>query len=343
MAPAGSRSDRLNSLAALIGVVILAGALAVFVEARNVAKNGARGEAHASPIETAGIMTLPRPASSSSTSRPRWQSRYFSGRAAAPRQMPAPHSIDAPPTSARLLDHFVTMGYTLEHVRANAGAVPRVYLARLPRDLPQVDSSDARKRIFLKAMLPLLLAENERILADRERVMRHARRLAGGRAPQPAERAWLERIAAEYDVAAANLDELIRRLDAVPPSLSLAQAALESGWGTSRAAQRSHAMFGQMSFRIVGEQTIVEIKAFDDLAQAVAAYARNLNTHRAYIEFRARRAAMRAAGHVPDGAELALHLLRYSERKDEYVRAVRALIRANDLGAFDAARLAGRS
>ena len=71
MAPAGSRSDRLNSLVALIGVVILAGALAVFVEARNVAKNGARGEAHASPTKTAGIMALPQPAAPSATSRSR--------------------------------------------------------------------------------------------------------------------------------------------------------------------------------------------------------------------------------------------------------------------------------
>ena len=341
MAPAGSKSDRLNSLIALIGVAVLAGALAVFVEAQVAASSGARRAAVAAPIKPAALAALPQPTPLSLASRPRWDIRYFSGRAASPRRMPAPQIIDSPPAAARLLDHFVAIGYTLERVRGNAGAVPRVYLARLPSDLPQIDSSEARKRIFVKAMLPLLLAENERVLADRERVIRLARRLAAGRVLQPAEGAWLRQIAADYDVASTDLDELVRRVDAVPPSLALAQGALESGWGTSRAAQRSHATFGQMRFRIAGEQTIAEVKAFADLPQAVAAYARNLNTHRAYVEFRSRRAAMRAAGDIPDGAELALHLLRYSERKDDYVRAVRALIRANNLDAFDAARLAG--
>ena len=340
MAPAGSKSDCVHSLIALIGLAVVAGALAVFVEARGAAPSEALRAAVSAPKAPAAVVALSttRPAASG----PRRYARYFSRRVAQPRPMPpTPQIIHSPPAAERLLDHFVTIGYTLERVRGAAGAVPRVYLDRLPSDLPQIDSSDARKRIFVKAMLPLLLAENERILADRERVVRLARRLDAGRALQPHERAWLRQTADEYDVAAGDFDELARRVDAVPPSLALAQAALESGWGTSRAAQRGHATFGQMNFRVAGEQTISEVKAFAALPQAVAAYARNLNTHRAYAEFRARRAAMRAAGDAPDGAELALHLLRYSERKVEYVRAVRALIRANRLGAFDAARLAG--
>ncbi len=340
MAPAGSKSDCVHSLSALIGVAAVAGALALFVEAQGAAPSEARRAALLASTNPAALTALPVPIPVAIGSP--WYSRYFSRRVARPRPMaPPPQIIHSPPAAERLLDHFVTIGYTLERVRGEAGAVPRVYLDRLPSDLPQIDSSDARKRIFVKAMLPLLLAENERILADRERVVRLARRLGAGRALQPHERAWLRQTADDYDVASGDFDELARRIDAVPPSLALAQAALESGWGTSRAAQRGHATFGQMSFRIAGEQTIAEVKAFADLPQAVAAYARNLNTHRAYAEFRARRAAMRAAGDVPDGAELALHLLRYSERKDEYIRAVRALIRANKLGAFDAARLAG--
>jgi Bax protein len=244
-------------------------------------------------------------------------------------------------TSTSLYQQFTERGYTLEAVRDDGEAVPRVFLAQLPRDLPALPSPDFRKTVFIKMMLPLVLAENERIRKDRARAL-ELRAMLEEDAPVSAEQmAWLAELASRYGVDDGNLDELFKRVDVVPPALALAQAALETGWGTSNVAQRGHAMFGQMVFRIDESGTIAEVKMFDSLAAAVQAYAYNLNTHRAYAEFRKVRTQMRSSGRVIDGYELANHLIRYSERKLDYVQAVRGLIRFNKLQAFDQARLDG--
>jgi Bax protein len=185
------------------------------------------------------------------------------------------------------------------------------------------------------------LAENERILADRRRLLELLHRRAQGDAPAPHERAWLDHLAQRYDTDADDAAELSRRVDAIPPSLAVAQAALETGWGTSRAAHRGRAMFGQMAFSGEGERATARVRAFDSLAQGVAAYALNLNAHRAYAEFRARRAELRWRGDAPDGFDLARFVIRYSERRQAYVRDLRGIIRANKLQSLDQLRLTG--
>ena len=232
-------------------------------------------------------------------------------------------------------------GYTLEAVRTAEVDVPRLYAARLPTDLSELDSIDLRKQVFVKLLLPLILAENERILADRDRLLRLRDEAHAGNLTDTADAAWLEAIADRYGVKRSFPDafaELVRRVDAVPPSLALGQAALETGWGTSAVAQRSHAMFGQM-IAISDDRSIV--RRFGHLAHAVEAYAVNLNTHKAYNRFRAKRADQRAKGQVPDGFELALTLSNYSERKNDYVRDIRGIIRANRFRPLDSARLGG--
>lgn len=252
----------------------------------------------------------------------------------------APAAIVIKSASAMSLHHqFTQQGYTLDAVRNEGEAVPRVYLAQLPRDLPSLQSPDFRKAVFIKMMLPLVLAENERIRQDRARAL-EIRALLEDDLPTTAEQlAWLSDLANRYGVDDGNLDELFRRVDVVPPALALAQAALETGWGTSSVAQRGHAMFGQMVFRIDSDGTAATVKTFSNLAAAVEAYAYNLNTHRAYADFRAARAQMRGTGRVIDGYELSQHLMRYSELKGDYVQAVRGLIRVNNLRPFDRARL----
>jgi Bax protein len=258
--------------------------------------------------------------------------------------VPSPKSMDVaiPAKSAMsLYAHFAASGYTLETVRGAGRAVPRVFLARLPRDLPALESPELRKTIFIKMMLPLVLAENERIRADRARALAIRARLEDGLPVARDEMRWLADLAAHYGVDDGNLDELMRRADVISPSLALAQAALETGWGTSAVAQRGHAMFGQMVFRVEGDTAVGTVRMFDNLTAAIASYAHNLNTHRAYAEFRVRRAELRRDGRGIDGHDLALFLTRYSERKDDYVRDVRGLIRTNNLQPFDQARLSG--
>ena len=158
---------------------------------------------------------------------------------------------------------------------------------------------------------------------------------------------WLAWVAERYDAPAGNLDELLVRVDIIPTSLALAQAAEESGWGTSRFAHQGNALFGQ---RATGDEPglapverateeHVRVRAYETLGAAVRSYARNLNTHPAYERFRAERAENRSQGAEPGGHALAPTLTRYSERGAAYVASLRAIIRLNRLESFDKARL----
>lgn len=232
--------------------------------------------------------------------------------------------------------------YTLDAVRDDGAAVPRLFLARVPATLRTLDSAEERKETFVKVLLPLVLAENERIMSERKHLVRLRDALEAGVPLAEADQAWLRGLADEYEVEPDEADPagtvklLVERVDVVPPSLAIGQAALETGWGTSAAA-RGQALFGQMVFSDDGERA--EVRRFARLAHAVQAYELNLNTHKAYQRFRTQRGALRAK-HAPlNGYQLALTLVRYSERKMDYVRDVRGIIRANKLQFLDAARL----
>ena len=159
------------------------------------------------------------------------------------------------------------------------------------------------------------------------------------------DRAWIATLAEDYQVEAedplAVKNELMLRVDAVPASLALAQAAVESGWGTSRFAKQGNALFGQWtkSGGIKAEGSDARLASFDGPFYAIIGYMKNLNTHNAYGEFRESRAEMRANGEVPDGYGLATHLLSYAETGQEYVDLLQNMIKSNDLSIADGARL----
>lgn len=242
---------------------------------------------------------------------------------------------------------FKEIGYHLDDVRDDA-RVPRVFLAELPHDLHETAEVSLKKTVFFKMMLPLILNENERILADRNRLHRIKTSKALGAKIEARDRLWLVVLAERYKLKDENLDVLLRRVDIVPPSLAMAQAAEESGWGTSRFARSANALYGQWT--TADSQGIVpedrpegmdhKVRAFDNLAQSVSAYMRNLNTHRAYREFRKHRTLIRGKGQALDGATLAANLTRYSERGEKYVDSVRAIINVNKLLGLDGAQLA---
>jgi Bax protein len=236
--------------------------------------------------------------------------------------------------------------FELDKVLAGAAPVPRVYFAGLPGDLDRVGDFGLRKATFLKAALPLVLLINESIAADRRRLLALRDEHAAGFNPHADDQAWLADLVQRYKLRGVDFDELLRRVDAIPPSLAIGQAATETGWGTSRPALKGNALFGQMIVvNLPGEDgTPVPtpvVQSFADLYNGVRAYAENLNTHPAYAEFRRLRAQLRAAGDTPDGYRLIGTLLQYSERGGDYVADVRTMIRSNDLGRLDAAVLDG--
>jgi Bax protein len=135
----------------------------------------------------------------------------------------------------------------------------------------------------------------------------------------------------------AMVHRLLTRVDVVPPSLALAQAAIETGWGTSRRARVNHNLFGLTVSSDDGREAT--LTSFPTLIAAVRFYVHTLNTHPAYATFRRIRAADRAVDRQPDGERLAVALRAYSEIGKSYVHDIRRLIRQNDLSRFENAQL----
>jgi Bax protein len=268
---------------------------------------------------------------------------------AAPRGPQKPTRIMLVGSTDKLSDVFKRIGYRLEGVRRH-GEVPRLFLAALPRDLSTIRVPADRKNLFIKSALPLILHVNELILAERAQVMDLKTRLDRGERIGAEDTAWLDETRERYELETLDFAEMLRRIDVIPPSLALAQGAEESGWGTSRFAREGNALFGQRIFK--GTRGIVpkkrdqgkkhRVRAFGLLIDGVKAYADNLNTHPAYRLMRGARAKMRAADKVIDGAALASTLVKYSERREQYVKTINTIIRANGFHLFDKARLGDR-
>jgi Bax protein len=254
---------------------------------------------------------------------------------------PVTHIIQQAETKSalRLQAAFDRIGFDLDSVAQGYMSVPGVLLASLPPDLDRLDSMEAHKALFLRALLPVLLHVNDQIGADRQDLLAIRNKIAAGVTLSGSEVQWVLSLADAYDQADADVDVLLGKVDVIPPSLALAQAIEESGWGTSRIAREHNALFGQFGQVASGDW---DYRDFPSLTEAVAAYARNLNTHRAYREFRQTRQRMRNKRGEIDAWELAATLHRYSERGDDYVQSLRSIMRDNSLETFDAARINGQ-
>ncbi|MSO84383.1 MAG: hypothetical protein EXR04_00300 [Rhodospirillales bacterium] len=260
--------------------------------------------------------------------------------------LPAP-GAEAPVNTASLAEAFGQLGYDLAAVADGVAGVPRLLLAALPPDLAEVPETAERKAIFFRAVLPLVLRVNEEILAERKKLLDIRARLRAHHHIAQPERLWLQAMAERHETTPGDLDQLVKRVDVIPPSLALAQAAEESGWGSSRFVREGNALFGQWTTVDDGHQLPLardegrthRVAGFASLLDSTRAYARNLNSHRAYREFRDLRASLRAEGRVPGGFDLAGLLGRYSQRGTAYVNRIRGLIVVNELRDLDEARL----
>jgi uncharacterized FlgJ-related protein len=254
---------------------------------------------------------------------------------------------------------FKRLGYTPEAWQAGIREIPRVYIADVPDDWHARGAKSLsvrdKKKLFFRVIAPIVLRINEQILEDRVRAQELNERLAEGQSVTPEDQAWLTELAVKYKVLEStserldsnDLAELLMRVDVVPPSLALAQAANESGWGTSRFAEQGNSLFGQWAWgkgmKPTGQRTSEfgdqRIAAFGTPTHAAYAYALNLNTQHAYDDFRLRRADLRRQNQRISGSVLAETLLHYSERGPAYVHDLEALIKKNRLDAADDAYL----
>ncbi len=257
------------------------------------------------------------------------------------------HTVSIKHTSDALSETFTRLGYSLDSVLSGGADVPRLFVASLPADLSRIRETRQRKRLFFQSILPLVLQANEEIKADRERLLALRRRLQAGDRLGAVDRLWLIVMAERYRVDRGDVEALVKRVDVIPPSLALAQAAEESGWGTSRFVREGNAVFGEWTFSRTGSLIPLKrdsgkahrVKTFDSLLDSVRAYARNLNTHRAYRKFRHARSEFRRLGTPLDGMKLVDGLKSYSERGRKYVKTIRSIIAVNKLRRLDDARL----
>lgn len=213
------------------------------------------------------------------------------------------------------------------HLAAPAAA-PQPVLPEDDQDqiqaLSEIREPAERKERFIDLISPEIDTANAEVLKERAKLAGIAYQITRDRDISSEDASWLKDLSVRYETDEGDIQELMNRVDLVPPSLALSQAALESGWGTSRLARDHLALFGQTN----GGNGYAE---FESLSEGVASYIRNLNTHPAYTDFRQARAAMRAAGKAIDGYELASHLTSYSELGQGYIKKVRSLMKFNDL------------
>lgn len=253
-------------------------------------------------------------------------------------------------SSTALATSFQRMGYNFDQVVAGENPVPRVFLASVPTDLDKVREAEKRVTLFIQMVLPLVLEANEDMEADRVRLAELTARRKRGERLDAIDRLWLTVLAERYEVDRDNLGALMEMVDVVPPSLAIAQAAIESGWGTSKFVREGNALFGQWTTSEWGgmiptdrkEGATHKIRTFDSLSESVRSYMHNLNTHPAYKGFRKARAAMRARNEPVDGHKLAAELIRYSERGLDYVADLRSLMNDGGLRKLDTLRLRER-
>ena len=240
-----------------------------------------------------------------------------------------------------ILNLFKDVEYDLSQVRSKKLVKP-IYFTQFPRDLDALKSVELKKETFIKIVLPLIVAENERILADRKKLLI----LNNKKFTTDLEKLWIRQKLLEYKVKKGDLKELLTRVDIIPTSIALAQAAKESGWGTSRFALEGNAIFGQWTWSGQGIAPLDrannkdhKILKFPILRASVKAYQNNLNTHRSYSKFREKRLILREGNKQISGLKLTDTLNNYAQTGSEYTKILNQIIKQNRLSDFERVKL----
>ena len=237
---------------------------------------------------------------------------------------------------------FKDTKYSLDSVRKNKIVKP-INLSLLPAEIKNIENIKKKKNLFIKIVLPLILEENNRIKVDRKKLFK----ILNKNMNSDSEKKWLNSKFKQYGVLNKDLSTLKVRMDIVPVSLAIAQAAKETGWGTSRFAIEGNALFGQWTWSgegikpagVSSKDAKHKVMKFKVLKASVRAYQRNLNTHGSYKKFRSERAKMRDNDERLDSFLLADHLDKYAATGKEYTKIIKKIIKQNSLQDFDKVKL----
>ena len=237
-----------------------------------------------------------------------------------------------------IISLFEEENYNLKDIR-DGKAVEPIFLSKLPTGIAQIDNIADRKRLFIKVILPIILYENEQITQDREYLSQILRE----KSLNEVEQQWLNEKFVQYKITDKSIEELKIRMDIIPPSIALAQAAYESGWGTSRFALEGNSLYGARTWKkgkgIIpnerDEEANFEVTSFKIIRASVSSYKWNLNTHSNYQEFRETRAMQRKNNNKILGLQFTKYLDKYSEIGYEYSYRLKKIIEQNSLTDFD--------
>ena len=244
-------------------------------------------------------------------------------------------------TTSEINALFREVKYNLEEVR-DTKLVKPIDIGLLPNEIKSIGNAKKKKELFIKIVLPLIVKENNRIRIDRKRLFA----ILNKNSNTNIEKKWLEKKYKQYGVRKNDISTLKIRMDEIPVSLAIAQAAKETGWGTSRFALKGNALFGQWTWSgdglkpkdaEKGEEH--KVMKFHSLQLSVRAYLRNLNTHSSYKNLRKARTELRNRNKQLDSLVLSNHLDKYAETGTEYIEVLQKIITQNKLKDFDEARL----
>ena len=233
---------------------------------------------------------------------------------------------------------FRDNGYDLDTVKKTKLVNVGNQLTKLPKELKNIESPKKRKKLFIKIVLPLIIEENLKIRFDRKKLFE----ILNKNNTSSRDKAWVELKFKQYGIKNNDLAKLKIRMDEIPVSLAIAQAAKETGWGSSRFAQEGNALFGQWTWSGEGIKPLEvekdkkhKVAKFKILKASVRAYQRNLNTHPSYKEFRIERAIQRDNDEKLDSLKLVNFLEKYAETGKEYTEVLKKIINQNSLTDFD--------
>ena len=244
-------------------------------------------------------------------------------------------------TTSEIDSLFKEVNYNLKDVR-DTKLVKPIDIGLLPNEIKNIANTKKRKDMFIKIVLPLIVKENNKIRVDRKRLFT----ILNKNSNTDIEKKWLEKKYKQYGVRRDDLSTLKVRMDEIPVSLAIAQAAKETGWGTSRFALKGNALFGQWTWSGEGlkpknadKGKDHKVMKFHSLRLSVRAYLRNLNTHSTYKNFRKARTEQRNQNKSLDSLILAKYLDKYAETGSQYIEVLQKIIEQNSLKDFDEARL----
>ena len=237
-----------------------------------------------------------------------------------------------------LVNVFNENNYNYETVLKHK-KVPNLYISTLPEDFSEIVSSSKKKSLFVRSILPLIVKENNRIEILNNKIKKLKNNFSN---INRSEAIWLSKMMSRYKVKSNNLNDLIVKVDIIPVSIALGQAAIESGWGTSRFAMEGNALYGQWSWKsgsgIVPKDRdineVYEIKSFLSLSNSVSSYMKNLNTHQNYKNFRINRKLLREHNIPVLGSYLYQYLDKYAV-DNNYSDILKKIIDSNKFGELE--------